>query len=185
MALKNAWNALIGKTDTADVAPEGENALAPLASEAFPVVCVQPNQLSAYKQIPLAGLASMGAAFAQLPAGTHTVVQTVTKKIATNETLFVGINPKGIQGFLRTDANGTVGNIMQVNAQGKQVIAGRMRFTPVDGIPLHAPVSTVLPLDPLLLFFSLSFLPLLPFFLPLPFFLSSSSFFFFSSGCSL
>lgn len=106
MALKDAWNALIGKTDTADVATKGENALAPLASEAFPVVRVEPNQLSAYKQIPLAGLASMGAAFAQLPEGTRTVVQTVTKKVATNETLFVGINPKGIQGFLRADANG-------------------------------------------------------------------------------
>ena len=151
MALKDAWNALIGKTDTADVATKGENALAPLASEAFPVVRAEPNQLSAYKQIPLAGLASMGAAFAQLPEGTRTVVQTVTKKVATNETLFVGINPKGIQGFLRADANGTVGNIMQVNAQGKQVIAGRMRFKPVDGIPMNETVSTVMPIDPTLM----------------------------------
>lgn len=151
MALKDAWNVLIGKTDTADIAPKGENTLVPLASEAFPVVRVKPNQLSAYKQIPLTGLASMGAAFAQLPEGTRTVVQTVTKKVATNETLFVGINPKGIQGFLRADADGTVGNIMQLNAQGKQVIAGRMRFKPIDGIPMNETVSTVMPIDPMLM----------------------------------
>ena len=151
MALKDAWNALIGKTDNVDVAPKGENALAPLASEAFPVVRIQPNQLAAYKQIPLAGLASMGVAFVQLPEGTRTIVQTVTKKVATNETLFVDINPKGIQGFLWADANGTVGNIMQVSAQGKQVIAGRMRFKPVDGIPMNETVSTVMPIDPMLM----------------------------------
>ncbi len=151
MALKDAWNALIGKSNTTDIAPKEEDALTPLASEAFPIVRVQPNQLSAYKQIPLAGLASMGAAFAQLPESARTVVQTVTKNVATNETLFVGINPKGIQGFLRADANGTVGNIMQINAQGKQVIAGRMRFKPVDGIPMNETISTVMPVDPMLM----------------------------------
>jgi len=97
MALKDAWNALIGKSNTTEIVAAEEKVLAPLASEAFPVVRVQPDQLSAYRQIPLAGLASMGAAFAQLPEGTRTVVQTVTKTVASNETLFVGINPKGIQ----------------------------------------------------------------------------------------
>lgn len=151
MALKDAWNALIGKTSTTDIVPKEETAVAPLASEAFPIVRVQPDQLSAYRKIPLAGLASMGAAFAQLPEGARTVVQTVTKQVATNETLFVGINPKGVQGFLRADANGTVGNIMQINAQGKQVIAGRMRFKPVDGIPVNETMSTVMPIDPMLM----------------------------------
>ena len=151
MALKDAWHALIGKSSTTEIAPTEENALAPLASEAFPVVKVQPDQLAAYKQIPLAGLASLGAAFAQLPEGARTVVQTVTKNVATKETLFVGINPKGVQGFLRADANGTVGNIMQVNAQGKQVIAGRMRFKAIDQLPVEESVSTVMPIDPMMM----------------------------------
>ena len=151
MALKDAWNALIGKSSPTDIVPKEETAVVPLASEAFPIVRVQPNQLSTYRQIPLAGLASMGTAFAQLPEGARTVVQTVTKQVATNETLFVGINPKGVEGFLRADANGTVGNIMQINAQGKQVIAGRMRFKPVDGIPVNETTSTVMPIDPMLM----------------------------------
>ena len=151
MPLRNAWNALFGKANSKDIAPTEERALAPVASEAFPVVHLQPNQLSSYKQIPLAGLASLGAAFAQLPEGARTIVQTVTRTIATNETLFVGINPKGINGFLRADANGTVGNIMQINAQGKQVIAGRLRFKPVEGIPMSETVSTVMPIDPMLM----------------------------------
>ena len=151
MALKDAWNALIGKNSTTEIAPKEDTALVPLASDAFPVVRVQPDQLAAYKQIPLGGLASLGAAFAQLPEGARTIVQTVTKQVATNETLFVGINPKGVQGFLRADANGTVGNIMQINAQGKQVIAGRMRFKPVDGIPVNETMSTVMPVDPMLM----------------------------------
>ena len=151
MALKDAWNALIGKSTSTDIAVNQNTMLSPLASESFPVVRVQPNQLAAYKQIPLAGLASLGTAFSQLPEGARTVVQTVTKQVATNETLFVGINPKGVQGFLRADANGTVGNIMQINAQGKQVIAGRMRFKPVDGIPVNETMSTVMPVDPMLM----------------------------------
>lgn len=151
MVLKDAWSALIGKTSSTEIAPKEEVALAPLASEAFPVVKVQPGQLAAYKQIPLAGLASLGTAFAQLPEGARTVVQTVTKNMSTKETLFVGVNPKGVQGFLRADANGTVGNIMQVNAQGKQVIAGRMRFKAIDQLPIEETTMSVLPIDPMMM----------------------------------
>ena len=151
MALKDAWNALIGKSSTTEIVEQEDTALAPVASDAFPVVRMNPNQLAAYKQIPLASLASLGTAFAQLPEGARTVVQTVTRNVATKETLFVGVNPKGVQGFLRADANGTVGNIMQVNAQGKQVIAGRMRFKAIDQLPMQESVSTVLPVDPMLM----------------------------------
>lgn len=151
MALKDAWNALIGKSSNTEIAQKTDTALAPLASEAFPVVKIQPDQLAAYKKVPLAGLASLGTAFAQLPEGARTVVQTVTKNVATKETLFVGVNPKGVQGFLRADANGTVGNIMQVNAQGKQVIAGRMRFKAIDQLPVEESVSTVMPIDPMMM----------------------------------
>ena len=151
MALKDVWNALIGKSSTTEIVAKEDTALAPVASDAFPVVRMNSNQLAAYKQIPLASLAALGTAFAQLPEGARTVVQTVTKNVATNETLFVGVNPKGIQGFLRADANGTVGNIMQINAQGKQVIAGRMRFKAIDQLPIQESVSTVLPVNPMLM----------------------------------
>ena len=151
MALKDAWNALIGKQNTTELVPKEESALAPLASDAFPVIKLQANQLDAYKKVPLASIASLGTAFSQLPEGARTVVQTVTKNVATNETLFVGINPKGIDGFLRADANGTVGNIMQINEQGKQIIAGRMRFKPVNQIPVQESVTTVMPVDPMLM----------------------------------
>jgi len=151
MALKDAWNALLGKTPSTDIAPKKETALTPIASDVFPVVKIQSGQLEAYKQIPFAGIASLGTAFAQLPEGARTVVQTVTKSVATDETLFVGINPKGVAGFLRENAYGTTGNIMQVNAQGKEVIAGRMRFKAVDGLPVNETTTTVMPVDPMLM----------------------------------
>ena len=151
MALKAAWNALLGKTPSTDIVPKEETTLAPYASDAFPVVRMQENQLSAYKQIPLAGLATLGTAFAELSESARTVVQTVTKTVATDETLFVGINPKGIAGFLRENAYGTTGNIMQVNAQGKEVIAGRMRFKAIEGLPVNETTTTVMPIDPMLM----------------------------------
>ena len=47
MALKDAWNALIGKSNSTEIAPkEDQTALVPMASEAFPVVKVQPDQLA-------------------------------------------------------------------------------------------------------------------------------------------
>lgn len=151
MALKDAWNALIGKSNTTEIATAEPAEIVPLASEAFPVVKVSQNQLAGYQQFPLASLAALGGAFAQLPEGARTIVQTVTQKVATGETLFVGINPKGVDGFLRANAHGTVGNIMQVNAQGKQVIAGRMRFKPVDGLPVTETTATTLPIDPMMM----------------------------------
>lgn len=151
MAIKDAWNALIGKTNSTDIAPIEETTIAAVASDAFPVVRLQDNQLAAYKQIPLAGLAALGTAFTQLPEGARTIVESVTKTVATNETLFVGINPKGIPGFLRENEFGTTGNIMQINPQGKQVIAGRMRFKSIDGLPVNETSTTVMPIDPMLM----------------------------------
>lgn len=151
MALKDAWNTLIGKANSTELAPTEENNLSTVASDAFPVVKIRNDQLAAYKQIPLAGLAALGTAFAQLPEGARTIVQSVTRTVSTKETLFVGINPKGIPGFLRENAYGTVGNIMQVNSQGKEVIAGRMRFKAIDGLPVNDTFSTVMPVDPMLM----------------------------------
>lgn len=151
MALKDAWNTLLGKNTSTEIAPTEENDLPAVASNVFPVVKIRNDQLAAYKQIPLAGLAALGTAFAQLPEGTRTIVQSVTRTVSTNETLFVGINPKGIPGFLRENAYGTVGNIMQVNSQGKEIIAGRMRFKAIDGLPVSDTFSTVMPIDPMLM----------------------------------
>lgn len=151
MAIKDAWNALIGKNNSTDIAHIEETAIATVASDAFPVVKLKDSQLAAYKQIPLTGLAALGTAFAQLPNGARTIVESVTKTVATNETLFVGINPKGIPGFLRENEFGTTGNIMQINSQGKQVIAGRMRFKAIDGLPINETTTTVMPVDPMLM----------------------------------
>lgn len=151
MALKDAWNALIGKSNSTEFAAEEETEMAATASDVFPVVSVSENKLNRYKKIPLTGLAAMGTAFAQLPEDARTIVHTVTKSVATTETLFVGINPKGIPGFLKADTYGTIGNIMQINEQGKQLIAGRMRFKPVEGLPISQTTMTKLPIDPMLM----------------------------------
>ncbi|MGM9614492.1 MAG: hypothetical protein ACI3W7_03040 [Oscillospiraceae bacterium] len=151
MAINDAWNALSRKTNSTDIAPKSENGVTAIASDAFPVVKLQESQLAAYRQIPLTGLAALGTAFAQLPESARTIVESKTKTIATNQTVFVGINPKGISGFLRENEFGTTGNIMQVNPQGKQVIAGRMRFKPIDGLPVNETTTTVMPVDPMLM----------------------------------
>ena len=129
---------------TADI-PTGEGLD---ISELFPVVHIPETTLRRYRKLPVTGLAALGAAFAQLPAAARTVVQTTTTQAATNETLFVAINPKGVPGFLIEDQFGTVGNIMQINEQGRQVIAGRMRFKAVDALPVNETVKTVIPFDP-------------------------------------
>ena len=151
MGLKDAWNALIGKSGSTEITSKEETSVGAVASDAFPVVKIPENQLSAYRQIPLAGLAAVGTAFAQIPEGARTIVHSVTKTVATKETLFVGINPKGVDGFLRANEYGTVGNIIQFNDQGKQVIAGRLRFKPIDGLPVNETSTTVMPVDPMLM----------------------------------
>ena len=151
MALKDVWKKLTEKNDSTDIAPIDSTEITPFASEAFPVVKLSAGQLSAYKSIPLASLTSLSTAFSQLSEGARTIVQSCTKNVATKETLFVGINQKGIPGFLRANEYGTVGNIMQVNSQGKQVIAGRMRFKAIDSLPITETTTTTLPLDPMLM----------------------------------
>lgn len=156
MAIKDVWSALIGKAGSTDITPKVETAITAVASEAFPVVRLQENQLDAYRKVPLAGLAALGTAFAQIPESARTIVESVTKTVATNETLFVGINPKGVPGFLRASEFGTTGNIMQINSQGKQVIAGRMRFKAIDGLPVNETTTTVMPIDPTLIVVALA-----------------------------
>lgn len=151
MALKDAWNALLGKTEPTEVVLTENAALPKATSDLFPVVKIPEGNFSKYKQVPLAGIAALGTAFAHLPESARTIVETTTRNIATNETLFVGINPKGIAGYLRENQYGTVGNILQVNSQGKEVIAGRMRFKAIDRLPVNETTATVMPMDPMLM----------------------------------
>ena len=148
MSVKGFWGKLFKKSNQTEVEPKKELEGAHLASEVFPVLTLDEKQLDAYKSIPLSQLASLGAAFSQLSSEARTIVQTVSKSVATRETLFVGINPSGTSGFLRQNEYGTVGNIMQVNSQGKQVIAGRMRFKAIDKLPITETTTTTLPIDP-------------------------------------
>ena len=151
MPLKDLFGKILKKSAPADIAPREKSDITPFASEAFPVVRLQNGQLESYKKIPLASFSALGTAFAQIPEGARTITQSITKRVGTSETLFVGINPKGIQGFLRENAYGTVGNIMQVNSQGKEIIAGRMRFKAIDNLPITETSTTTLPIDPMLM----------------------------------
>lgn len=151
MAFKDAWKKLTGKSDSTEIISQADNRLSPMASEAFPVIKLQDGQLDAYKKIPLASISALGTAFSQIPESARTVTQSVQKYKSTKETLFVAFNPKGVPGFLRQNEYGTVGNIMQINSQGKEVIAGRMRFKAIDNLPITETTSTTLPLDPTLM----------------------------------
>ena len=162
MGLKEAWNALFStpKKNNSDEASavvasgeekstsDEEQALQ-LASDLFPAVNMADINIAQYKRIPFADIGVLGAAFAQLPASARTIVQSVETTIKGGQQLFVGVNPKGVQGFLRMGSNGTNGNIMRFNGHGaQQVIAGRLCFKPVNGIAGIETTSTVMPIDP-------------------------------------
>lgn len=150
MALRKMLDALTGKKDIAIQKGNEDSALPAQLSDQFPVYRSADININQYKKMPLMGMAALGGAFAQLPVSARTIVQTVTSNVATKETLFVGINPKGVQGFLRANQFGTVGNIMNFNEQGKQVIAGRMRFKALEGgLPINTSTLTTIPLDPM------------------------------------
>lgn len=152
MAFNKLWNALTGKNnDETPPEPESKNDIIPLASEAFPVVKISERQLSSYKQIPLASLASLGSVFSKLPEGARTIVQTVQKNVALKETLYVGINPNNIQGYIQANAFGENGNIMRINEQGKHVIAARKRYKAIDTLPIDETITTKLPIDPMMM----------------------------------
>ena len=152
MALKDMLKSLAGKKEISEQKRKNEIANALMSSENFPIIRSEKMDMSRYRKIPLMGIAALGAAFSSLPEAARTITKTVTMNVSTNETLFVGINPKGIDGFLRANQSGTVGNIMQVNEQGKQVIAGRMRFKPLEGgLPVSQTTMTEIPFDPMTL----------------------------------
>lgn len=152
MGLKDAWNALVGKSALTDIAPKEEAAVAAAASDTFQVVKMRQDQLSTYQQIPMTNIAALGAVFSQLPVSARTIVQSVTKTVATDRPLYVGIRPEGVLGELYKDENGiTIGNFMQPNSQGRNVISGRMRFKEINELSVNETVSTVVPFDPTLM----------------------------------
>ena len=148
MALKDVFKSLTGKKQN-DSNHNAEVVAAALASDSFLILRASDVDTNQYRKVPLMGLAALGAAFAQLPEAARTITTTVSSSVNLKETLFVGVNPKGIAGFLRADGNGTVGNIMQINEQGKQVIAGRLRFKPINQLPVTEVTQTVVPFDPM------------------------------------
>ena len=121
------------------------------ASEMFPVVNLDDDKLSKYRAIPLTGLASLGAAFAKLPAGARTIVQTVHKTIPLRQKLYIGLNPKNVAGYMTENEFGTVGNIMQIKPNGQHVIAGRMRFKSIDDLKITETTATKIPFDPMMM----------------------------------
>ncbi|MBR6645143.1 MAG: hypothetical protein IKL21_05205 [Clostridia bacterium] len=146
MALKDILNKIIGKSNS-----NCNNSPIPFESDAFPVLDIKSEELSSYKKIPITELSALGAVFSQLPEQARTIVSTASKTMATDKPLYIGINPKNISGFLAEKDGVTVGNIMQINPQGKHVIKGRMGYKKIDNIPMIETTTTTLPIDPMLI----------------------------------
>lgn len=145
--IQNAFNKGIKNADEDD---KNQTALAFIASDHFPIIESAKVNLTKYNKIPLSEIAALGSVFSQLSMQTRTVVQSVTTNIAAGQPLFVGINPKGVEGYLNFNEFGTVGNIMQMNEKGQSVIAGRMRFKEVGTrLPIEQVTKTKIPIDPM------------------------------------
>ena len=110
MGLKEAWRALTKKENGNKPVQSDTTTLHVAESDLFPIVRIPEVQLEDYRKIPLAGIGALGTAFAFLPESARQIVTTRTQQIATKETLFVGVNPKGVLGFLRENQYGTVGS---------------------------------------------------------------------------
>lgn len=149
MSIKKALRALAGNVQGTEQEKKVRTVQAIISDEHFPII--QPSQLdiAQYKKIPLMGVAALGASFSQLPAAARTIVQSVTTHSDIGGPLFVGFNPKGVIGLPQTNSFGINGNIMQLNPQGKNVIAGRMRFKELtNGLPVTSTISSTIPFDP-------------------------------------
>lgn len=138
----------VERTEIAEL--KTENCITEL-NDLFPVVKIPESNMDRYNKISLTGLSALGAAFSQLPQSSRTVVQTITKEIASKEKLYVGLNPKGVIGELERNELGISGNIRASNEQGKNVIVGRMRFKEVDSLPVTESGTFALPVDPTLM----------------------------------
>jgi len=149
VSIKRALQALSGKSQETQQEKKALTVQEIISDERFPIINPSQVDMSRYTKIPLMGIAALGASFTQLPAAARTIVQSVITGLDTGETLFVGINPKGVPGDPQKDEFGTIGNIMRINDQGKNVIAGRMHFKQIEtGLPVTASTSTTIPVDP-------------------------------------
>lgn len=149
MALKDMFKAIAGKQKPSEQEKKEEAIQTLITDEQFPIIRPADMDIKRYDKVPLAGLAALGGAFAMLPEGARTMMQTVTKTVQAPGNLYIGINPKGIMGKLQGNANGINGNIMQMNAQGKSVIKGRMAFQPVENLSVTQTTGTVMPFNPM------------------------------------
>jgi Tat protein secretion system quality control protein TatD with DNase activity len=149
MPLKKIISAITGQKEQAVQKVSEPTTPSTQLSDLFPIYRPAEVEMSKYRKLPLTSIATLGAALSQMPESARSIVQTVSHEIATRETLFVGINPKGVMGYLRQNEFGTVGNIMRINEQGKHVIAGRMRFKALEGgLPINTTSTTTIPFDP-------------------------------------
>ena len=147
MAFKDIIKSIAGKKISSE--EQKDKAIDQILTSAdFPIIKASNVDMTKYKKVPLMDIATLGGTFVGLSKATRTIVQTVTTELAAKEQLFVAINPKGVSGFLRQNEFGTVGNIIQTNAQGKQVIAGRMRFKTLDtGVPVKQVNEMTMPFN--------------------------------------
>lgn len=72
MALKDVLKSLTDKKQD-EVSRKNDAANALMASDQFPIIQASDMDMSKYKQIPLMGLATLGAAFMQLPEAARTI----------------------------------------------------------------------------------------------------------------
>lgn len=146
MALKDLFRNLTTNRNSA-ASPNSD--IIPFAGEQFPVVRASEIDLTRYRKLPLTGVTALGAAFSRIPEAARTLTTTVS--LSSAEPLFRQINPKNIVGYTRDYGMGTSGNIIAPNAQGRPVIAGRMRYQRVEGLPLSGTTTSVMPFDPMTL----------------------------------
>lgn len=115
--------------------------------DGFAVEEISESELSKAKKIPIASLALLGTAFAELPEAARTTVTTVARETMMKD-LYVGIRPAKATGEMAYKDGVTLGHFTRKTDQGKKVIEARMRFKPIDAVSEKDTITTVKPLDP-------------------------------------
>lgn len=116
-------------------------------ADSFTVEEISESELSKAKKIPIASLALLGTAFAELPEAARTTVTTVARETMMKD-LYVGIRPAKATGEMAYKDGVTLGHFTRKTDQGKKVIEARMRFKPIDAVSEKDTITTVKPLDP-------------------------------------
>lgn len=102
-----------------------------------------------YTKVPLLGVAALGAAFAQLPESARTVVNQVQLQIGVDQPLYIATNPKGLSGYVKDNGYGITSKVWHKNAQGKNVIAGDLRFQQIPGMTINQSNQSIMPINPM------------------------------------